>query len=107
MQQLEYKLNDLLWQRSGRWANTVKLKVKTVRTDSLEEFEKDKNYGGIVRTRRGTYELYFPTKLNEKLKPLMGKDFDMDVVKDGETLRITLTHNKPNANEANWRSNVI
>lgn len=73
----------------------VKLKVKTVRTNSLEEFEKAQNYGEIARTRRGTYELYFPTKLNEKLKPFMGKDFNMDVVKDGETLRITLTHNKP------------
>jgi hypothetical protein len=79
----------------------VKLKVKTVRTESLEEFERDKNYGGIVRTCRGTCELYFPTKLNEKLKPLTGKDFDMDVVKDDQTLRITLTHNKPSANEAN------
>ena len=65
-----------------------------MRTDSLEEFEKDKNYGGIVRTRRGTYELYFPTKLNEELKPLMGKDFKMDMVKDGETLKITLTRDK-------------
>jgi len=31
----------------------------------------------------------------------MGKDFDMDVIKDGETLRITLTHNEPNPNKAN------
>ena len=77
----------------------VKLKVKKVKTDSLEEFEKATNYGGIVRTRRGTYELYFPTKLNEKLKPLMGKDFDMDVVEDCETLRIILTHDKPTATE--------
>jgi hypothetical protein len=78
----------------------VKLKVKTVKTDSLEKFEKAKNYGEIVQTRRGTYELYFPTKLNEELKPLMDKDFDMDVVKDGETLRIILTNDKPSTNEA-------
>jgi hypothetical protein len=29
----------------------------------------------------------------------MGKDFDMDVVKDGETLRIILTNDKPSTNE--------
>jgi len=62
-----------------------------VRTDSLEEFENDKSYGRIVRTRRGGYELYFPTKLNEELKPHMGKDFDMDVVQEGEDLKVILT----------------
>jgi len=73
----------------------VKLKTKTVRSDSPEESENDKNYGRIVRTRRGNYELYFPTKINEDLKPLMGKDFDMDIIQDGETLKVTLTHKKP------------
>ncbi len=62
-----------------------------MRTNSFEEFENDKNYGGIVRTRRGSFELYFPTKLNEELKPFMGKDFDMDVVREGEELRVILT----------------
>ena len=51
-------------------------------------------YGGIVRNRSGGYELLFPTKLNEKLKPYIGKDFDMDVVEEGETLKVTLTHYK-------------
>jgi hypothetical protein len=51
-------------------------------------------YGEIVRTRSGGYELLFPTKLNEELKPLLGKDFDMDVVEEGETLRVILTRTK-------------
>lgn len=32
--------------------------------------------------------------MNEELKPYIGKDFDMDVVEEGETLRVTLTHDK-------------
>ena len=36
----------------------------------------------------------FPTKLNEELKPYIGKDFDMDVIQEGETLRVILTHDK-------------
>jgi len=48
-------------------------------------------YGEIVRTRSGGYELLFPTKLNEELKPYIGKDFDMDVVEEGENLRVILT----------------
>jgi hypothetical protein len=51
-------------------------------------------YGGIVHNRSGGYELLFPTKLNEELKPYIGKDFDMDVVEEGETLRVTLVHDK-------------
>jgi hypothetical protein len=51
-------------------------------------------YGEIVRTRSGGYELLFPTKLNDQLKPYIGKDFDMDVVEEGETLRVTLVHGK-------------
>ena len=35
-----------------------------------------------------------PTKLNEKLKDCVGKDFDIDVIKEGETLRVTLTRDK-------------
>ena len=48
-------------------------------------------YGEIVRTRSGGYELLFPTKMNEELKPYFGKDFDMDVVQEGENLRVILT----------------
>lgn len=36
----------------------------------------------------------FPTKMNEALKPYIGKDFDMDVVEEGETLRVILTRTK-------------
>lgn len=38
-----------------------------------------------------SFELYFPTKLNEELQPFMGKDFDMDIVKEGKDLKIFLT----------------
>ena len=51
-------------------------------------------YGQIVQTRSGGYELLFPTKMNEELKPYFGKDFDMDVVEEGETLRVILTRTK-------------
>ena len=69
----------------------VKLKVKTVRTTDFNQVKRAEKYGQIVRTRSGGYELLFPTKLNEELKPLMGKDFDMDVVEEGENLRVILT----------------
>jgi hypothetical protein len=29
--------------------------------------------------------------MNEELKPYFGKDFDMDVVEEGESLRVILT----------------
>jgi len=35
-----------------------------------------------------------PTKLNEKLKDCVGKDFDIDVIEKGETLRVTLNRDK-------------
>ena len=63
----------------------------TAKTDSLEEVEAAENYGEVVQTRSGSYELHFPTKLNAELKPLIGKDLDMDVVKEGENLRVVLT----------------
>ena len=69
---------------------TVKLKIKTVRST-------DPNYGKhaeIVKNRRGGYELLFPVDMTEKLKRYDGKDFEMDVVKEGETLRVILTHHK-------------
>ena len=71
----------------------VKLKTRMVRTDNLEELERDREYGRIVQTRFGGYELQLPTKLNEEVKRFMGsKDFDMDVVKEGEdSLRVILT----------------
>jgi hypothetical protein len=51
-------------------------------------------YGQIVQTRSGGYELVFPTKMNEDLEPYIGKDFEMDVVEEGETMKVTLTHYK-------------
>jgi hypothetical protein len=60
----------------------------------LDEVERAQKYGQIVRTRSGGYELLFPTQLNEELKPYVGKDFNMDVVEEGENLRVTLTHDK-------------
>jgi len=69
----------------------VKLKVKTVRTTDFNQVKRAEKYGQIVRTRSGGYELLFPTKLNEELKPYFGKDFDMDVVEEGENLRVILT----------------
>jgi hypothetical protein len=35
-----------------------------------------------------------PTKLNEELKPFVGKDFDMDIVEEGEKLKVVLTRKK-------------
>jgi len=35
-----------------------------------------------------------PTKLNRKLKPFVGKDFDMNIVEDDQTLSVTLTEKK-------------
>jgi hypothetical protein len=32
--------------------------------------------------------------MNEELEPYFGKDFDMDVVEEGETLRVILTNTK-------------
>jgi hypothetical protein len=79
---------------------TVKLKVKTVRTTDLNEVKQAEKYGKIVQTRSGGYELLFPTKLNKELEPYFGKDYDMDVVKEGESLRVILTEKasskKPN-----------
>jgi hypothetical protein len=67
-----------------------------VMTDNLDDLERDEEYGRIVETRFGGYELQFPTKLNEEIKCFMGsKDFEMDVIKEGDdTLRIELTPKK-------------
>ncbi len=73
---------------------TVKLKVKTVRTIDFNQVKQAEKYEQIVQTRSGGYELLVPTKLNEELKPYFGKDFDMDVVEEGETLRVILTNTK-------------
>jgi hypothetical protein len=72
----------------------VKLKVKRVRTDNLEEVKQAEEYGKIVSTRSGNYELLLPTKLNGELLPLVGKDFDMAVVEEDYGLKITLTRKK-------------
>jgi hypothetical protein len=43
------------------------------------------------------HELQFPSILNEVIKRFMGsKDFDMDVVKEGNGLRIILTQKSQN-----------
>jgi hypothetical protein len=73
---------------------TVKLKVKTVRTIDFNQVKRAEKYGQIVQTRSGGYELVFPTKLNGDLEPYIGKDFDMDVVQEGENLKVILTHDK-------------
>ena len=67
-----------------------------IKTDNLEEVEHAEEYGSIEQTRSGGYELVFPTKLNEEVKRFMGsKDFEMDIVKDGEdSLRVILTPKK-------------
>ena len=70
---------------------TVKLKIKTVRTTDFNEVKQAEKYGQIVQTRSGGYQLLFPTKMNEELKPCIGKDFDMDVVEEGENLKVPLT----------------
>ena len=74
----------------------VKLKTRMIRTDNLEDLEHGEKYWRIEQTRSGGYELVVPTELNEEVKRFMGsKDFEMDVIKEGDdTLRITLTPKK-------------
>jgi len=73
---------------------TVKLKVKTIKTEEPEQVEYAKTPAQIICTSSGGYELLLPTKLNEKLKDCVGKDFDIGVIEEGETLRVTLTRDK-------------
>lgn len=68
----------------------VKLKLEKVVTDNPAEGK----YPEIVRTRFGGYRLLFPKQLTQELKLYVGKDFDMDIVKDGEALRVILTYYK-------------
>ena len=70
------------------------MKVRTVRANSLEEVKRAEKYGQIVQTRSGSYEFHFPTKLNKQLQAHLGKDFDMCVTEEGETLRIMFVHDK-------------
>ena len=72
---------------------TVKLKVKTTKTDDPEEVEYAIIHAQIVCTP-SSYELLLPTELNEKLKPYLDNDFDMEVVEEGETLKVILTKDK-------------
>ena len=69
---------------------------------NLEDIEHAEKYGSIEQTRSGGYELVFPTRLNEEVKRFMGsKDFEMDVVKEGEdTLWVTLTPKKFSGNKS-------
>ena len=72
-----------------------------IRTDNLEDLEHGEKYWRIEQTRSGGYELVVPTELNEEVKRFMGsKDFEMDVIKEGEdTLWITLTPKKSGENK--------
>ena len=72
-----------------------------IRTDNLEDLEHSEKYWRIEQTRSGGYELVVPTELNEEVKRFMGsKDFEMDVIKDGnDTLRIELTPKKFSENK--------
>lgn len=79
---------------------TVKLKVKTIKTENPDEAEYAKTHAQIVRKPSGGYELLLPTKINEELKPFMGRDFDVDVVEEGEALKVILTSDKQSANES-------
>jgi hypothetical protein len=74
--------------------------MKTVRTDSLEEVEYAKDHMEIVRTRSGGYELAVPTKWNEKLKPFLGKDFDVDIMEEDQAVRVVFTKRKKPARRA-------
>jgi hypothetical protein len=67
-----------------------------IKTDHLEDIGHAEKYWRIEQTRSGGYELVVPTELNEEVKRFMGnKDFEMDIVKEGEdTLRVTLTPKK-------------
>jgi len=72
-----------------------------IKTDHLEDIEHAEKYWRIEQTRSGGYELVVPTELNEEVKRFMGsKDFEMDIVKEGEdTLRVTLTPKKFSENK--------
>jgi hypothetical protein len=69
---------------------TVKSKEKKIKSENPDEGK----HAQIVRTRSGCYQLLLPTKLNEELEPFVGEDFDMNVVEEGETLRVILTKTK-------------
>jgi hypothetical protein len=72
-----------------------------IKTDHLEDIGHAEKYWRIEQTRSGGYELVVPTELNEEVKRFMGsKDFEMDVIKEGEdTLWITLTPKKSGENK--------
>ena len=73
---------------------TAKLKIKTTKTENPDEAECARTHAEIVCTQSGGFELLLPTILNEKLKRHIGKDFEMDVVQEGENLKVILTHDK-------------
>ena len=45
--------------------------------------------------------MLFPVGMTEKLQRYADKDFEMDVIKEGETLKVILTHNKKPKESAN------
>ena len=44
--------------------------------------------------------MLFPVDMTEKLQRYADKDFEMDVIKEGETLKVILTRHKEHANKA-------
>jgi uncharacterized protein (DUF2249 family) len=74
-----------------------------MQTYNLEDIEHAEKYWRIEQTRSGNYELVVPTELNEEVERFMGsKDFEMDIVKEGEdTLRVTLTPKKNKSKKIN------
>ena len=45
--------------------------------------------------------MLFPVGMTEKLQRYADKDFEMDVIKEGETLKVVLTHHKEPREHAN------
>jgi hypothetical protein len=65
-----------------------------MKTDNPDEIEYAKTHAQIIQTYAGGYGLMIPTRLNKKLKPFVGKDFEMHIVKDEQTLSVILTEKK-------------
>jgi hypothetical protein len=65
-----------------------------MKTDNADEVEYAKTHATITQTYVGGYKLLIPTELNKKLQPFVGKDFEMHIVKDDQTLSVILTERK-------------
>jgi hypothetical protein len=64
-----------------------------MKTDNPDEVEYAKTHAKIIQTYAG-YKLLIPTELNKKLEPFVGKDFEMHIVKNDQTLSVILTERK-------------